>query len=185
MFDDFLIPFLIVGLAELGDKTQIAILLLASKTRNHVLLLLGVVIAFIITNGLAILIGNFITTLFDIQYIKIISGILFIIFGIYSLWDLKDEDDEKHYELKNPFLSGFLAILILEMGDKTQLTSGLLATKYNLIFVFLGVISSLTLLSSMAVYAGKFIIEKINRKLLSFISAILFIMIGILTMIQI
>ncbi len=185
MLDDFIIPFILVGLAELGDKTQIAILLIASKTKKHLLLLLGITLAFIITNGLAVLIGNFITTLFDIKYIKIISGILFILFGIYTFMDMKNENEEKYYELKNPFLTGFLLILILEMGDKTQLTSGLLATKYNLIFVVLGVISSLTLLSIMAVYVGKFIMEKINRKLLSFLSAILFISIGVLTMIQV
>lgn len=41
MIQEILIPFLAVGLAELGDKTQLAVLSLASKTKKHWELLLG------------------------------------------------------------------------------------------------------------------------------------------------
>ncbi len=185
MFNDFLIPFLVVGLAELGDKTQIAILIIASKTKNHISLLLGIVIAFIITNGFSILLGNYVTTLFDLKYIKIVSGLIFIIFGIFSFLEKKEDEEVKDYEIKNPFITGFLLIFVLEMGDKTQIMSGLLATKYNFILVFLGVVLSLTLLSILAIYLGKILRGKIHRKLLSISSGIIFILIGLLTIIGI
>jgi len=34
MLQEFIIPFLAIGLAELGDKTQLAIFCLASQTKN-------------------------------------------------------------------------------------------------------------------------------------------------------
>ena len=35
MFTDFLIPFLLFALAEFADKTQLLIIMLASKTNKH------------------------------------------------------------------------------------------------------------------------------------------------------
>ena len=52
MLQDILIPLIIVGLAELGDKTQLSTLLLASKTERHIQLFLGVILAFLIVDGI-------------------------------------------------------------------------------------------------------------------------------------
>ncbi len=70
-------------------------------------------------------------------------------------------------------------MLLSEMGDKTQIASGLFATKFNPILVFIGVILALTLLSLIAVFLGKFLTKKINKKTISIIAGILFILIGI------
>lgn len=177
MIQDFIIPFIVVGLAELGDKTQIAVFCLASKTRKYLPLLAGVILAFIITDGLAILLGDYIANIIPINYVRIISGIIFIIFGILTL--VKNKEDESKCDLKTPFLSGFGIILVSEMGDKTQIASGLFATKYNPLMVFLGVISILITLSIMAVYLGKLVMKKLNRRIISYIAGILFILIGI------
>jgi Ca2+/H+ antiporter, TMEM165/GDT1 family len=176
MFEDIIIPFIAVGLAEFGDKTQIAILCLASNTKKYVELLLGIILAFIITDGLAILLGNFITSIVPLIYLKIISGVIFIIFGILTLMAKKEESK---CELGNPFMSGFSLILISEMGDKTQIASGLFATKFNPFLVFIGVISSLFILSVIAIYFGQFITKKFDKKKISMIAGTVFILIGI------
>lgn len=178
MIQDFLIPFVSIGLAELGDKTQIAVLCLASKTKKYIQLLFGVILAFAITDGLAILLGNFITAHIPILYIKIVSGAIFIIFGLIML--LNNKTEEAQCELKQPFTSGFLLILVSEMGDKTQIASGLFATKYNPIMVFIGVLSALTLLSVMAIYLGKFIALKMNKRAISKVAGIVFVVLGVL-----
>lgn len=177
MIPDFIIPFIAIGLAELGDKTQLAIFCLSSKTKKYFSLLAGVILAFIIAEGLAILLGDYITKLIPLNYIKIISGSIFLIFGIITLLNSKEE--ELKCELKKPFLSGFGMILISEMGDKSQIASALFATKYNPLLVFLGVILALTILSIMAVYLGKYITTKLNKKIIAYIAGSLFIIIGI------
>jgi len=178
MIQDLLIPFISIGLAELGDKTQLAVLCLASKTKKYFQLLSGVVLAFAITDGLAILLGNFITAHIPILYIKIVSGVIFIIFGIITL--LNNKAEEAQCELKQPFASGFFLILVSEMGDKTQIASGLFATKYNPAMVFIGVLLALAILSVTAVYLGKFIAIKINKRIISKVAGIVFIVLGIL-----
>lgn len=179
MIQDFLIPFLLVGLAELGDKTQLAVLILSTKTRKYAMLLAGVMLAFILTDGLAILLGNFIADRVPMDYVRIGAGIMFIIFGLTTLLGREDDDDDQSYELKNPFISGFGLILVSEMGDKTQLASALLATQYNPFMVFAGVILALFILSALAVYVGKVLMERINKRTISTTAGIMFILIGI------
>ncbi len=178
MIQDILIPFISVGLAELGDKTQLTVLCLASKTKKHLSLLIGVMLAFLIADGLAIIFGDFITRIIPISYIKIISGIVFLVFGVITIMNSKEEDAT--CELRKPFMSGFTMILVSEMGDKTQIASGLFATKYNAWLVLIGVMAALTVLSLGAVYLGKFIVKRFNRKLISNIAGALFIIIGII-----
>ena len=178
MLQDILIPLVVVGLAELGDKTQLATLLLASKTEKHLHLLLGVMLAFLIVDGIAILAGGWITSIAPIDLIKLLSGAIFIIFGLLMLRNRREEVKSK-YHFENPFYSGFILVFASEWGDKTQIAAGLFATKYNGLMVLIGVIIALSLLSITAIYLGKFISNKLNGETITKIAGILFIVMGI------
>ncbi len=178
MFEDFLIPLIVIGLAELGDKTQLSVFLLSSKSNKHVQIFIGVFLAFLIVDGLAILFGNWITTLIDIQILKIISGLVFIIFGLFMLITKeKKESEENCY--KNPFVTAFLLIMLAEWGDKTQIAAGLFAIQYHPLLVLIGTMCALSILSFIAIFFGKFIAEMLDKKLINTIAGILFIILGI------
>ncbi|MDD1723335.1 MAG: TMEM165/GDT1 family protein, partial [Methanothrix sp.] len=83
--DDILIPLLAVGLAEMGDKTQLSILLLSSRTQEYARLVLGVMLAFLLADGLAILVGSYIDAVVPVTTVKVLSGLVFILFGILIL----------------------------------------------------------------------------------------------------
>jgi len=176
---DIFIPFIITGLAELGDKTQLSVLLLSTKTKKHLQLLLGIVLAFLIVDGIAILFGSFIIDIVPENILKIASGIIFIVFGILVLRSEETEKNSAPYS-KNPFISGFVLIFLTEWGDKTQISAGLFAAKYNPAMVLIGVMFALTLLSVLAVYLGKFISGKIEKNLIKNIAGAAFIIIGLL-----
>jgi putative Ca2+/H+ antiporter (TMEM165/GDT1 family) len=181
MITDIIIPLIAVGLAELGDKTQLSILLLSSKTQKHLHLLLGVMLAFLIVDGTAVLIGSYAMNIIPIDYLKIASGIAFVTFGILTLRTSKAEtESENKLRFKNTFISGFILIFISEWGDKTQITSGIFATQYNSILVLAGVMTALTLLSVTTIYLGKLISKKINKNTISKIAGTLFIALGII-----
>ena len=179
MIADFFVPFFTVGVAELGDKTQLAMFCLSSKTHKHFELILGALLAFIIADGLAILLGDYITTLIPLSYIKMGSGLLFIAFGLSTI--LSKEEKGESCKVDNPFLSSFSIMLLSEFGDKTQILSGVFATKYNPVLVFAGVITVLTILAALAVYAGKFLLSRVPKKTLSLAAGGLFIVLGILS----
>lgn len=179
MIQDILIPFLLVGLAELGDKTQLAVLVLSTKTKQYTSLLAGVMLAFVLTDGIAIVLGDFIASVVPLDYVRIFAGLLFVIFGVLMLYNGNRDEDEGPYELKSPFVSGFSLILVSEMGDKTQLAAALFATQYDPVMVFIGVILALLLLSTTAIYVGKKLMERINKHTISTAAGILFVLIGI------
>ena len=181
MVHPFLIPFLAIGLAELGDKTQLAIVSLSSNTTSKWRLLLGVMLAFLITDGLAVLLGATIPLVIPINIVKIAAGCIFILFGILMLVNNKDKK-EKH-EIKSPFLTSFILIMTSEMGDKSQIATGLFATQYNPWMVLGSVLTALLILSMIAIFIGKFIRDKVNYKLIHTIAGILFIIIGAVTLI--
>ena len=129
-------------------------------------------------DGIAIAAGSWVTSIIPLQIVKIISGIMFIVFGIVMLIR-KEKEIEVKKSYNNAFISGFFLILLAEWGDKTQIASGLFGTKYNAILVLCGTISALALVSIMAVYFGKIIAQRINKKLLTRVAAVLFIIMGV------
>ncbi len=178
MIADVLIPLIMIGLAEFGDKTQLSIFLLSSKTKKHLHLLLGIMLAFLIVDGAAVLVGSWIINIVPIRLLKIFSGIIFIIFGVLILRDKKGREESKSY-FKNSFLSGFAFIFITEWGDKTQIASGIFDTKYNALMVLIGAMTALALLSVMAIYLGRFVSNKVGKKVVTKIAGTVFILIGI------
>ncbi len=183
MLLDVIIPFVVVGLAELGDKTQLAVLTLAAKQKEHMQLFWGAMLGFFLVDGLAVLFGGLITQYIPLLYIKTIAGIIFITFGIIAL----SSKDGELLKLpgKGAFTSAFVLIFIAELGDKTQISSALFATQYNPYFAFFGILGALALLTGLAIAIGKKMKEKLKNKHITLISGVLFIVIGIVTLIPV
>jgi Ca2+/H+ antiporter, TMEM165/GDT1 family len=174
----FLIPFLSVFLSEFGDKSQLSILLLASRTKKQLHLLAGVMLGFLLVDGIAILAGSWITSVLPVQLIKTVAAILFIGFGILSFREQKEEH-ESHTRTENILLSGFLMVGLSEWGDKTQLASALFAASYNPVLVFLGVMLALSIVSLLAIFAGKLLLQKVKRQTIARIAGVIFIVLGV------
>ena len=177
--DDILIPLLAVGLAEMGDKTQLSILLLSSRTQEYARLVLGVMLAFLLADGLAILVGSYIDAVVPVTTVKALSGLVFILFGILILKE-KGEEEESVQSLsaRGAFLSGFSMIFLSEWGDKTQIASALFATEYDPLMVLAGVMIALFILTLMAIFLGRYLSRRIDRKLMSRVAGGIFLLIG-------
>ena len=86
----FLRAYLLVFLAELGDKTQLATLAAASgRPGARLWVFLGASLALVTTSLLAVLFGDLLTRIPNAGKIcKIASGVLFLVFGVLSLVDV-------------------------------------------------------------------------------------------------
>lgn len=173
-----LLPLFSIALAELGDKTQLSILLLSTRTKKHFELLLGVMLAFFIVDGAAILLFSWIAKMLPVSTVRIFAGIVFIIFGLFMLRNVSKEQEQVP-ELKNPFLAGFSLVFISELGDKTQIASGLFAASLNPWMVLAGAMIALGTLSVLAVYLGKLIGDRINQQIMSKVAGTVFILMGL------
>lgn len=81
--------FALVFLAELGDKTQLTTLGLASSTQGtghpQLSIFLGSALALVCTSAIAALFGAWISKHVPMQYVKLASAVLFFVFGAILL----------------------------------------------------------------------------------------------------
>lgn len=81
----FFSTFVTIFIAEMGDKTQFAALAAGSKSDSILPVLLGVVLGLGLAGALGVLFGKALGSFINPQYIKYVSGILFIAIGIWIL----------------------------------------------------------------------------------------------------
>jgi putative Ca2+/H+ antiporter (TMEM165/GDT1 family) len=177
----FIVPFATIALAELGDKTQISLLVLSSGRRgNRRALLAGAMAAFLLVDGAAVAFGAIAVEVVPMRWVKTASGILFILFGILSLRTESDDDEKKPSGAASmsPFAAAFAAVSILEWGDKTQVAAALFAAKFHPAAVLAGTLAALGILSAIAIWLGDAVASKINKKIVSRAAAAIFIIMG-------
>jgi len=78
--------FSLIALMELGDKTQLAVVSLAAEYNAPALVFVGVMLAFTILTGLGVTLGAVVSRWVPLEYVRIGSGLLFIVFGILFIW---------------------------------------------------------------------------------------------------
>ncbi|NPV43252.1 MAG: TMEM165/GDT1 family protein [Firmicutes bacterium] len=83
MWKTFFITFVLVFLAELGDKTQLTTMLMAAHNSESMLgVFLGASAALILTSLIGVLLGGTIAEIIPTSYIHAGAGSAFIIIGI-------------------------------------------------------------------------------------------------------
>lgn len=79
------VAFLLVFLAELGDKTQLSTMILASKSSSIWHTFIGSASALVLSSLLGVLAGSLLSRHIPLTYIQYISGIAFIVVGVLLL----------------------------------------------------------------------------------------------------
>ncbi len=75
--------FSTIFLAELGDKTQLATLILSAQSGRPLIIFIGAALALVSTSLLGVLIGRWIANNLPRQRFTVVSGIIMISLGIY------------------------------------------------------------------------------------------------------
>ncbi len=83
--------FLLVGLAEFGDKSQLVCMTLAARHRG-LPIVIGAIVAFAILNLLAVLFGAAVAAWLPEWLVTLAVAVLFAVFGVSAL-RYQEEDD--------------------------------------------------------------------------------------------
>ena len=75
--------FSTIFLAELGDKTQLATLILSAQSGRPLIIFIGAALALISTSLLGVLIGRWIASNLPRQRFTVVSAIIMLSLGIY------------------------------------------------------------------------------------------------------
>ena len=82
-FSILISTFSTIFLAELGDKTQLATLMLSAQSGRPLIIFIGAAFALISTSLLGVLIGRWIANNLPRQRFTLLSGLIMLSLGIY------------------------------------------------------------------------------------------------------
>jgi putative Ca2+/H+ antiporter (TMEM165/GDT1 family) len=176
MLLESLFVFLIIFLAEIGDKSQLVCMTLSAKHKaKHVLF--GAILAFGILNLIAVQVGAAISGFIPEYYLNIVVAILFAGFGLHSLFSKEDDEEEDCSEVKSTkhiVFTSFSLIFLAELGDKTQLAVATMSGTQSAVSVWIASTLALTATSALGVFLGSRFLTKIKPSLLHKISGVFF-----------
>lgn len=191
----FIVVFGTVMFAELGDKSQLAVVSMISKSKTPYVTLFGIFSGLTLVTIFSVLIGGLIEQFIPLGLIQFFAGTLFIIFGLFSMKSLQMRDnknaktdlDDPHNQIPDTKVSrvqslsrAFTVIILLELGDKTQIVLTFMsATFSNWLVVFLGGIIALFLVNMIGVILGYQLGSRLPQSTIERVSVILFIILGI------
>jgi putative Ca2+/H+ antiporter (TMEM165/GDT1 family) len=181
--NSFLVSTAVVSVAEIGDKTQLLALLLASRFRRPIPIILGILVATLANHAGAAAIGAGLSRVIGPDVMRWLLGISFIAMGIWTLIP-----DTAELSRPRPATAGgwgvfgttAMAFFLLEMGDKTQIATVALAAKYpHLVLVTAGTTLGMMLANVPAVLLGEAAARKLPLTLVRAVAATLFVALGV------
>lgn len=174
----------VVALAEIGDKTQLLAFLLAARFRKPVPIILGILVATIVNHGLAGALGAWITATLSPGTLRWVLGLSFIAMAIWTLIpDEIEEEEMKVAQRFGVFGATLVTFFLAEMGDKTQVATIAMAAHYaQALLVVAGTTLGMLIADVPAVFVGNRFAEKIPMQLVHGIAALVFAVLGILTL---
>jgi putative Ca2+/H+ antiporter (TMEM165/GDT1 family) len=170
----FLVSISTVALAEMGDRTQLLSLLLATRFRRPWPILAGVFVATLGNHALAGVIGVWIGHRLSPAILDAAVGVSMV--GM-ALWMLKpdtlNENDRKQTQ-RGVFLTTLVAFFIAEIGDKTQIATLALAAGYsNLFAVVAGTTCGMLAANAPVVFLGNTFAGRLRMRAIHYTTTVL------------
>ena len=172
--------YLLIALAEFGDKSQLVCMTLAARHRG-LPVVVGAIAAFSVLNLLAVLFGAAVAAWLPEWLVTAAVALLFAWFGIAAL-RFEEEDDEEISEKPGHgiFATTFLMIFLAEFGDKTQIAVAGMGSTANATATWAGATLALATTSLLGVYAGRRLLNKLPLHWIHRVSGVFFLLLALL-----
>jgi putative Ca2+/H+ antiporter (TMEM165/GDT1 family) len=181
----FLVSITTVGVAEIGDRTQLLSLVLAARYRRPWPIIAGILCATLANHGVAGFVGVWFGSLLKPQILGIVVGVSMI---AMALWTLKPDtlnESTGATSAMGAFLATLTSFFIAEIGDKTQIATLALAAAYpNLLAVVAGTTAGMLLANVPVVFMGKAFADRLPLKAIHYSAAALFVILGIVFLVR-
>ena len=188
MISAFLISLAVVALSEMGDKTQLLALLLSARFRKPIPILIAIFLATLVNHGVSAVLGQWITTVLSPTVLLWIVSLGFIGMAVWMLIADKLDDESgsiDKWQKYGVFGATFVLFFLAEIGDKTQIATVALAARFDSIgWVTVGTTLGIMLVNAPAVFIGNKLAEKLPISLIHKIGALVFLIIGVVALIQ-
>lgn len=171
----------VVAVGEIGDKTQLLAIVLAAKFRKPVPIILGILCATLLNHAVAATIGYYISDWLTGQVFRVVVGVAFIAMAGWALIpDKMDEDELKTVGHGGIFLTTLVTFFLVEIGDKTQIATSLLAARFHqILLVTAGTTLGMMIADVPAVLLGEAATRIVPLKYVRMAAAAIFALIGV------
>jgi len=176
-----------VTLAEMGDKTQLLAMAFAARYKASKVLA-GVFIATVLNHALAVAVGNFLTGFRFLEvWIQGAASISFILFGLWTIRGDKLEGEENRKTRFGAVATVAVAFFIAELGDKTQLATIALATKFpeSPVGILAGTTTGMLIADAIGIIVGVVMCKRIPERTIKLVSAGVFAVFGLIGVFQV
>ncbi|MCB5161780.1 TMEM165/GDT1 family protein [Marinomonas algarum] len=182
--DTFFTSVFTVALAEMGDKTQLLALFLATRFTSKMAIVMGILLATLFNHGVSAWLGVELSHWIPDSALNWVVGLSFIAVGLWLLIPDKDNSDDSKMLKYGAFGASFLLFFLAEIGDKTQIATVLLGAHYGGVWlVLIGSTLGMMLANVPVVFAGHWLMNKIDANRTRQLACALFLIIGIVTMV--
>ena len=189
----------LIFVAELGDKTQLAVVTQTCKHRRPWPVFLGASLGLILVTLVGAVGGQLLGQVIPDVALRIAAASAFVIMGLLVGREAIREGNAQSEDLACPYVpeaecattsagwdwkafgSTLGLLFVAELGDKTQLAVLSLAGKHNNPWsVFAGGALALTLVTAMGVIGGQGLYRLVPKRILLAVSAAAFVVMGVL-----
>ncbi|MBU3993082.1 MAG: TMEM165/GDT1 family protein [Alphaproteobacteria bacterium] len=170
----------VVALAEIGDKTQLLAIVLATRFQRPFPIVAGIFVATIANHFLAALVGSQVASILDGLWFRYAVAASFIVMAAWTL--IPDKlDDEGHKPARfGAFITTLIAFFLVEMGDKTQIATVALGARFHDVLpVTMGTTLGMMIANVPAVFVGHELLKYVPLNIVRMIAAGLFLVIGL------
>lgn len=177
--------FFLVLLTELGDKTMFAVIFLSCRY-SRLAVLIGSLLALTLISLIGVLVGEAFFELIPQPAVQVAAGLSFILLGAATFLYQKNEDSRiiSGLERYGGVVSVFIAVSLLELGDKSQLSIVVLSAQSGAPFAVLaGALAAFFLIIVVEVMIGYHLDKMIKPEYIRILTSAAFIGIGVILLI--
>jgi putative Ca2+/H+ antiporter (TMEM165/GDT1 family) len=184
--DAFVLSFVVIFLAELGDKSQLMALAFASRYRAMTVLV-AVTLATLLVHAGSVLVGSAFALALPTAAIQVAAGLAFFVFAAWTIrGDELDDDDTRRAQRTGRWavLTIGSAFFLAELGDKTMLATITLATTEEPWGTWLGSTAGMVAADAIAIALGAFLGTRLPERAVRLFAAASFVVFGALLVLE-
>ena len=180
MLEALLVSTAVVAVGELGDKTQLLTLVLAARYGKPWPIIAGIAVATLANHAIAGWVGNWARTVVPEDVLRWLLALSFFAVAVWALKpDKLDEGATPPASRTSVFLVTTWTFFLVEIGDKTQIATVMLAAQYpSLVAVVAGTTLGMLLVNVPTAFVGKAAAERIPFRAVRIAAAVLFAALG-------
>lgn len=180
----FFLVFSVIIFFEFFDRSNFALIALTARQPPRPSWM-GAAAAFVVVSAIAVTIGSGLTSALGPSHVALLrigGGVFLVAYALYVLWEPEAEESGTARMARTPFMTAFLLIFFLELGDTTMIFEVIfVGTIGNPYLVFAAGSLGLVLVAACGCFIGSRLGARVDPDRLKWVIVSVLLLVGVLT----